>query len=138
MLTGRDSDPFHLHTLRGRTWGKGRPCKHLICEGAKKGNGFLWKPHGVSLREGEQNRNTLDHLQDDLFHLTSIPNVESWCPTTYPETGLKQKFTNSSQTFWFQDPSILLQIIEDPKELLLMWIIFVKAYLLEIKTEKNV
>ena len=34
--------------------------------------------------------------------------------------------SSGSQTLWFQDPIWLLQIIEDPKEFLFMWIMSVK------------
>lgn len=41
----------------------------------------------------------------------------------------------NSQTFWFQDYFILLKIIEEPKELLFMWITSIYIYHLNSKTE---
>ena len=45
---------------------------------------------------------------------------------------LVQQFSN----FWAQDLFTFLQIIEDPKDFLFMWNVFIDITVLEIKTDK--
>lgn len=54
----------------------------------------------------------------DLFFLNVVT-------IGYSHTLLKN---SGSQTFWSQGSFILLKIIEDPKELLFIWVVFVSIY----------